>query len=456
MDRKQIFPGQIPLETDLLGTNKNVMIALGKLAAAVFGTGNYINGLTVGPNSPAALNVVVQPGELYSLQNVDNSAYSSIAADTTHQIVKQGILMDSVTLSTSAPATVGYSVNYLIQAAFSEVDTDAVVLPYYNASNPTQAYSGPAGAGTTNNTTRKNTISLSAKAGIAAATGTQTTPAADAGYIGLCVVTVANGQTSVTSGNISVVAGAPYYGNAALLGRQNAFSVSPTMPTPAQFDSSTTAATTAWVNTRGLQYAGINQITGATTLTVSHIGSVCVLGGGTAYTATLPASAGLPVGAQIEFFSQNSGGVTIAPNGADAIYGDYTASKSFVLRVGDSVTMVYYGSGIWMPKGASQFQYSTVFKGSAATTGSMHFASGHILNWGLDTTTLGPGASRTITLPESYVSGHYFADIAVQSFATNDQATLPKITISDLVSFTLTNTDVDSSIAAYRWWSFGK
>lgn len=46
---------------------------------------------------------------------------------------------------------------------------------------------------------------LQAKAGIAATRGTQTAPAVDAGYVALAVVTVANGQSTVTSGNIVAV-----------------------------------------------------------------------------------------------------------------------------------------------------------------------------------------------------------------------------------------------------------
>jgi antitoxin component of RelBE/YafQ-DinJ toxin-antitoxin module len=38
LKRQIIYPGAIPLETDLLNTNKNTMVALGKLVAATFGT----------------------------------------------------------------------------------------------------------------------------------------------------------------------------------------------------------------------------------------------------------------------------------------------------------------------------------------------------------------------------------------------------------------------------------
>lgn len=210
MDRVMVYPGAIPQETDILSTNKDAMIGIAKLAHAVLGDGPWLQGLACTPNSPAALNVLVAPGQIYSLQNIDGTAYSSLAADTTHTILKQGISLDTVTLATPAPTTAGYSVNYLVQIAYLDTDSGATVLPYYNASNPAVAYSGPANSGTAQNTVRKGVCSITVKTGVAATTGSQTTPAPDAGYIGAYVVTVANGATTVTAPNIVLYTGAPF------------------------------------------------------------------------------------------------------------------------------------------------------------------------------------------------------------------------------------------------------
>lgn len=210
MDRQIVYPGQIPLETDLLNTNRNTLVALAMLVQDVLGSASLVSGFTCIPTAPASLAVQVTPGRFYSLQNLDGTAYSSLAADTAHQVMKQGILLDAVTLNCPAPATVGYSINYLIEAAYQDSDTTPVTLPYYNASNPSQAYSGPNNTGTSQSTQRKGIVLLQAKAGVAAATGSQTTPAADAGYVGLFVVTVANGQATITSGNITQASGAPF------------------------------------------------------------------------------------------------------------------------------------------------------------------------------------------------------------------------------------------------------
>lgn len=209
MDRQTVYSGQVPLETDLLNTNRNVLVALGKVLGDMLGTSTFATGLGCVPTAPASMSVQVQPGQLYSLQNLDNTAYSSLAADTTHQIVKQGIALDAQSFACAAPTTAGYSINYLIEANYSDVDTNAIVLPFYNASNPSQAFNGPGGNGQPSMTTRAGKVILTLKPGVAAATGAQITPAVDAGCVGLWVVTVAYGQSTITAGNISQYTGAP-------------------------------------------------------------------------------------------------------------------------------------------------------------------------------------------------------------------------------------------------------
>jgi hypothetical protein len=210
MDRLFAYPGAIPLETDLLSTNRNTMVALAWAMQSVLGTSTCLSGLACTPTSPATLGVQVAPGAIYSLQNLEATAYSSLPADTAHNIVKQGLSLDSVPLSCPAPTTSGFSVVYLVQAAYQDQDSGSTVLPYYNSSNPSVAYSGPANSGTAQYTTRKGVCVLAVKAGVAAATGTQVAPAADVGYVGLFTVTVAYGQVSVTSPNIVIVSGAPF------------------------------------------------------------------------------------------------------------------------------------------------------------------------------------------------------------------------------------------------------
>lgn len=210
MDRQIIYPGAIPLETDLLNTNKYTMIALSKLAATVMGTNTYLRGLTAAPTSPASMVVTIDRGEIYSVQNVDNTAYSSLAADTVNTILKQGIILSQTSFTLTAPTTAGQSINYLVQVTYSDVDSGATVLPYYNAANPSVAYSGPNGSGTAQNTVRSGVCTVALKAGVAATTGTQTTPSVDTGYTAAWVITVPQGATTITAANISLAANAPF------------------------------------------------------------------------------------------------------------------------------------------------------------------------------------------------------------------------------------------------------
>ncbi|EKN3396516.1 hypothetical protein O1Y80_004779, partial [Yersinia enterocolitica] len=210
LDRQIVYPGAIPLETDLLNTNRFTMIAIAKLAASVMGSNTYLNGLACTASSPASMVINIAPGEIYSLQNIDSTAYSSLPADTAHSILKQGILLSATSFTLAAPSTAGQSINYLIQVAFQDVDSGATVLPYYNASNPSQAYSGPNNSGIAQNTIRSGVCSVSVKTGVSATTGSQVTPPPDAGYVGAYVVTVNQGQTTITSTSINLAANAPF------------------------------------------------------------------------------------------------------------------------------------------------------------------------------------------------------------------------------------------------------
>jgi hypothetical protein len=209
MRRVSVYPGAIPQEQDVLNGQKNTMISIGHVLQDMLGTSTLFSGLGCVPTGPAGMTVNVNPGRAYSLQSTDTGAYSSLAADAT-PVMKQGILLSLVNFACPAPTTAGFSINYLIEGAFQEVDAGSTVLPYYNAANPAVAFSGPNGTGTSNTTFRDNTVQLQLKPGAAATTGSQVTPTPDAGFNGLWVVTVAFGATTITSGNITQFAGAPF------------------------------------------------------------------------------------------------------------------------------------------------------------------------------------------------------------------------------------------------------
>lgn len=205
VDRILEYPIEVPICEDDLRTNRNLMIGLGKLAEVLTGKQTVIQGLLCKPTTPASLNVLVEPGQIFSWQNVDNTAYSELPQDTDHQVIKQGLVLDETELSCPAPVTVGFSINYLVQIKFNEVDSLFEERAFYNSDDPTQPeikYK---------NSQREAKCVVEVKAGVAAATGTQVTPSPDVDFVGAWVVTVDEGQTEITANDIIEYPDAPFY-----------------------------------------------------------------------------------------------------------------------------------------------------------------------------------------------------------------------------------------------------
>jgi hypothetical protein len=210
MDRNIVYPGAIPLDTDILGLNRNTMIAISALSQAVLGNNVVVDGLACTPTTPASLTVSIGPGSITALSPLDSNAYGTLPADGSDQIVKTGINLQPINFTLAAPLSSGQSVNYLIEAAFSEADSSPVVLPYVNAANPALPYSGPSNSGSAQNTMRTQRVQLQIKPCAAASAGAQTTPPIDTGWTGLYVVTVNYGQSAITAGDVTAMPVAPF------------------------------------------------------------------------------------------------------------------------------------------------------------------------------------------------------------------------------------------------------
>lgn len=210
MDRNIVYPGSIPLDTDILSINRNVMIALGFLAQSVLGGSTVVDGLPCQPTTPPSLSVTVGPGTITQATVVDTLGFGSLAADSTDPLLKMGINGGPTPFFFVAPTSSGQAINYLIEATLQESDTNPIVLPYYNATNPSQPYSGPNNAGSAQNTRRIQRVALQLKPGAAATVGSQITPPVDSGWVGLYVITVGYGETAITAAGISVMPTAPF------------------------------------------------------------------------------------------------------------------------------------------------------------------------------------------------------------------------------------------------------
>lgn len=197
VDRTIVYPIEVPFDIDILQSQKNILLGFSEYISTVTGLSGYVNGLECVPSTPAALTVEIGPGSVYENSAVDSTPYGSLPA-TPLLIMQQGISYNDVTLSTPAPPTIGNSIKYLVQVSFAQTDGIPQNRTFFG--QPSQIV----------NTQRQGLIDIGVKPGIEAPTGTEVAPSPDPGFIGLWVVTVAFGQTTVLSGDIAVYPGAPF------------------------------------------------------------------------------------------------------------------------------------------------------------------------------------------------------------------------------------------------------
>ncbi len=208
MDRQIVYPGSIPLDTDLLHIQRNAMAAMGALARCVLGTGPVADGLGCVPVA-SGWGVVVGPGSLTALGTVDAAPYGSLGADPT-PLVQTAVNTGFTTLSFTGPPDGSNVLCWLVQASLGPQDAGPVALPYWNAGNPAVPWSGPGNGGQAQNTQRLLRVALSVKAGAPQALGDPVPPAADPGWVGLYTVLTYAGRPQTVQVDIAVLPGGPF------------------------------------------------------------------------------------------------------------------------------------------------------------------------------------------------------------------------------------------------------
>lgn len=163
--------------------------------------------------------------------------------------------------------------------------------------------------------------------------------------------------------------------------------------TPAQFDNTTKAATTAFVQGALGNLAGFGSLNASATLTLAQLGMHIQMAQATAsgQTITLPPIAGLPSGVGYWITNDSANSVTIKANGAENInpIGNY-----FSLLAKESVFVFVQGATQWNIFGAVS---ALLFQSSlGATNGYQKLPSGVIFQWGKVTST--GVATNTINL----------------------------------------------------------
>lgn len=210
MDRTTVYRNQLPYESDVLEAQQFPMEALGLFMRDLIGETTQVGGFVAAPTAPASMAITVGPGRIYKFVALESSDWGDLAsvgglpADTEadHFIVKQGKIRETTTFPVVAPATGGHSVKYLIEVEFVEEDDAPTTAAFYNVASPSVPLSDNVSRH------RRTKAVLYSKIGVAGVS--PTVPAVTAGRFPLWVVTVANGDTTITGGDIVEHDDAPF------------------------------------------------------------------------------------------------------------------------------------------------------------------------------------------------------------------------------------------------------
>ena len=118
-----------------------------------------------------------------------------------------------------------------------------------------------------------------------------------------------------------------------------------TVPTVGRFDDSASAAHTAWVKARGLQFGPLDGIAADTTLTSTQTGKLLLITS-PATAIGLPAVSGLPSGAAYVIRPNNTS-ITLTANGGDLIFDGQTNVGSVVVASPATAILTGNGGSTW-------------------------------------------------------------------------------------------------------------
>jgi hypothetical protein len=210
MTRRITYFNELASSLFAIEDEQNRMIEDSAIAQSILGTATQFSGFDCTPNSPADLTVLVEGGTVFKMLETNTTAYGTAPTQLpidTNLILKSGTTTDTTELTITPPGTPGNSRNDVVQISLVEIDGDPESVPFWNGvtnnvpNNPLFQ---------TLNVLRETLPVISIKQGVSAPTGTQVTPAPDAGFAGAWVVTTANGQTTITSGDITEYPNAPF------------------------------------------------------------------------------------------------------------------------------------------------------------------------------------------------------------------------------------------------------
>ena len=210
--------------------------------------------------------------------------------------------------------------------------------------------------------TRSQRVSFSVTGGTQAITGTQTTPSSPAGSVPLYTVTITNGQTSVSFGDISDAPGAPFITNLPFLASEVN-----TVSTNLSLEVATRIAEAG-------NFKNSVSIYSTTTLTASQQGSFIEIAAGSAVTTSLPTPVG-EAGALWRIFN-SSAFTQILRTGAGIFIGPGGNNTASINLLAGQIVEVTSDNSAWVISsiGTPKSRYGASQSGSVSIAGSTTYS----------------------------------------------------------------------------------
>jgi hypothetical protein len=206
--RSTIYPGEIGRSFDFLEAQKDYVRSIGQLAQVALGQSlRGASGLGCTAQSTPNMSVNVAAGFILDMQAMDATPYGANPIDSNLVYQMGEVLSQTLQLNTGG-LSVGQSQWVLITAQWQQVDQIRTgdptggLLAYFNLDNPPQPLLGEGGNGENQPTVRIGACTIQPLYGEPAATGTQVAPLPQGTQVGLFLILLTAGQTSITQGEI--------------------------------------------------------------------------------------------------------------------------------------------------------------------------------------------------------------------------------------------------------------
>lgn len=157
-------------------------------------TGILTSGL-IGNDDVLVSDITLPGGLTVSLSQGFLATKRAISTVDTRQITKLSLLVDGYSNTLAGPVGAGNSIVHLIQMRHVDVTTGTDGLPQYDPFNPHATGSIMTGV-----------VEVSVKSGVEATTSTEVAPTADAGWVGILEVTIADTTVNLTTDNLNILA----------------------------------------------------------------------------------------------------------------------------------------------------------------------------------------------------------------------------------------------------------